>query len=49
MAQDLNRATNLPQGEKDRSREWRIHAGYSGVVFCGKNRQMARFLSVLFR
>jgi hypothetical protein len=29
-------ATNLPQGISDKSGQWRISAGYSGPVFCGK-------------
>jgi len=30
-------ATNLPQAQTDRFRQWRISAGFGRVVFCGKN------------
>jgi len=41
-------ATNSPQGETDRKRQWRISAGYRGAVFCGKMAPKGLFLFVTF-
>jgi len=40
-------ATNLPQGNSEGFREWRISAGYSGPKFCGKNGPEGSFVSVV--
>jgi len=44
---DKGFATNLPQAQTDRFRQWRISAGYSGPVFCGKNGPEGPFVTVI--
>lgn len=39
-------ATNLPQAQEDRFRQWRIHAGYRGPYFVAKIAQKGHLVTV---